>query len=178
MNNKYLLSSVLIFAAGAATGAVASWYLLKTKYEQIAQEEIDSVKEAFAKRAAIEKPPLEEYAAKLNECGYNLTGETEDNSEEKEETESMEDDMAYVISAEEFGEYDEYESITLSYYADGVLTDEADEIIDDVEDIIGSDALTHFGEDPDDPDSVYVRNDRLKADYEILLDTRNYHDLY
>ena len=37
---------------------------------------------------------------------------------------------------------------------------------------IGKDSLTHFGEYED--DSVFVRNDRLKADYEILMDQRTY----
>ena len=46
MNNA--LSKILIFAAGAAIGSAATWYFVKTKYERIANEEIESVKEAFA----------------------------------------------------------------------------------------------------------------------------------
>ena len=42
--------SVLIFAAGAAIGSLVTWKLTKTKYEAIANEEIKSVKEAWAKR--------------------------------------------------------------------------------------------------------------------------------
>ena len=49
MNNT-IIKSALIFAAGAATGSVASWCLLKKKYEQFAQEQIDSVKEVYSKR--------------------------------------------------------------------------------------------------------------------------------
>lgn len=41
---------------------------------------------------------------------------------------------------------------------------------------IGDDALGHFGEYED--DSVFVRNDEEQTDYEILLDGRNYHDVY
>lgn len=47
--------------------------------------------------------------------------------------------------------------------------------VDDVEEIVGEESLTHFGEYED--DSVFVRNDRLKCDYEILLDQRNYSDV-
>ena len=48
--NKTILSNVGMFVAGVAIGSLATWKLVKTKYEQIAQEEIDSVKEAFSKR--------------------------------------------------------------------------------------------------------------------------------
>ena len=44
------LNKIVIFALGAAVGSLATWKFLKTKYERIAQEEIDSVKEVFARR--------------------------------------------------------------------------------------------------------------------------------
>ena len=53
--------------------------------------------------------------------------------------------------------------------------DENDEEVDDVDEIVGEESLNHFGEYED--DSVFVRNDRLKCDYEILLDQRNYSDV-
>ena len=81
----------------------------------------------------------------------------------------------YVISPEEFGEFEDYERISLSYYADQVLADEDDEKVDDVDNVVGLESLTHFGEFED--DSVFVRNDRLKCDYEILLDQRTYSDV-
>lgn len=42
MNKK--LFGAIMFAVGAAVGSAVTWKLVKTKYEQIAQEEIDSVK--------------------------------------------------------------------------------------------------------------------------------------
>ena len=48
MNNKF--TNFIMFTAGAAVGSVVTWKLLKTKYERLAQEEIDSVKEVFSKR--------------------------------------------------------------------------------------------------------------------------------
>ena len=56
-----------------------------------------------------------------------------------------------------------------------ILTDEDDEIVEDIEDKIGFDALSHFGEYEE--DSVFVRNDRIKCDYEILLDQRKYSEV-
>ena len=52
----------------------------------------------------------------------------------------------YVISPEEFGEFEDYERISLSYYADQVLADEDDEKVDDVDNVVGLESLTHFGE--------------------------------
>ena len=81
----------------------------------------------------------------------------------------------YVISPDEFGEFEDYERISLSYYADQILADEDDEKVEDVDNVVGLESLTHFGEFED--DSVFVRNDRLKCDYEILLDQRTYSDV-
>ena len=56
------------------------------------------------------------------------------------------------------------------------MADENNEPIEDVDSIIGLESLKHFGEYGD--DSVYVRNDELKADYEILLDDEKYEVLF
>ena len=74
----------------------------------------------------------------------------------------------YVIEPIECGE-DGYDVDSLHYYQNGVVTDEQNNVLsdEDIENTIGKDSLEHFGEFED--DSVYVRNDNLKKDYEILL---------
>lgn len=81
----------------------------------------------------------------------------------------------YVISPDEFGETD-YKIISLICYADDVLTDEFDNIIDDVEGTVGEASLNTFGEYED--DTVFVRNDSLEIDYEICADLRAYSEIY
>ena len=85
----------------------------------------------------------------------------------------------YVITPEEFDPLDDspeaYEKITLTYYADDILADDGDIVVDDVEFVIGSEALESFGEYEE--DAVYVRNDKLKTEYEIVRDERNYIDV-
>ena len=186
MNNK----TIFAFFMGATIGSIATWKFLKTKYERIAQEEIDSVKETYSKNhkeieesdedsdesepAPIneidDKPDLAIYTAKLKEQGYLST----DSNIEKGGTDDM--DKPYVISPEEYGEIDGYDLYSYVYYADKVLADENNEPIEDVDQIIGFESLKHFGEYGD--DSVYVRNDNLKADYEILLDNEKHSDLF
>ena len=82
----------------------------------------------------------------------------------------------YVITPDEFGEKDNYEQISLTYYIDGILADDFDEPIDDIDDVIGLTAVNHFGEY--EPDSVFVRNDERKCDYEVLLDQREYSKIH
>ena len=70
----------------------------------------------------------------------------------------------------------DYDVIDLIYYeGDNTLTDEEDEIINDVGELIGWESLEHFGEYED--DSVCVRNDIRKVDYEVLLDVRKYSEV-
>ena len=48
MNQTF--SNLFIFATGAAIGSLVTWKLLKTKYQQIANDEIESVKSVFSRR--------------------------------------------------------------------------------------------------------------------------------
>lgn len=148
------LTGIVIFAFGAAIGSIMTRTHIKKKYERIIQEEIDSVKEVFSKRK---------------------TADSEKSYEQPNEEEMIRpvmDNKPYVIPPEHFGEMDDYEKISLTYYADGILTNENDEPIEDIESTVGTDSLNHFGEYED--DSVFVRNDVLGCDYEILLDQRRY----
>lgn len=84
-------------------------------------------------------------------------------------------DKPFVISPEEFGDFDDYEKISLTYYSDQVLADDNDELVEDIEDVVGFDSLNSFGAYED--DSVFVRNNKLRCDYEILLDHRKFSDV-
>ena len=71
------IKNLLIFTTGAAIGAAVTWKLLKTKYEQIAQDEIDSVKEVFARR-------FEEGSEDIDESDDEDSDEGAENPEEAE----------------------------------------------------------------------------------------------
>ena len=174
---KSILSKMLMLTVGAVVGSAVTWKLVKTKYERIAQEEIDSVKEVFNRRLADQakdKPSLEQLSAALHQMQYKLESSSEESAEDKEWDDYM--NGPYIIKPEVFGEYDDYETISLSYYADGVLTDEMDEVIEDVEGMVGKESLTHFGDYDD--DAIYVRNEEEKTDYEILRDLKTYAELH
>lgn len=189
MSNK-TFSYFFAFSLGAAAGSVVAWRILKDKYERIAQEEIDSVKETFYNRLKEVEKGKE---ASIDIVSDENRDETEDSSKYesavrdyntvsttliREKKEDKQVNRPYVISPDEYGEDEEYECSSLTYYADGILTDEVDEIIENVDDVVGKESLTHFGDYTGDEDSVFVKNDQHKCYYEILRDTREYKDIY
>lgn len=179
------LSYLLAFAAGALIGSAATWYFVKDKYEKLAQEEIDSVKETFKKSYEDQEVKHEEEIHKVENKYYNVLAQDynyekksrpETILEEDEEEEVRKMDEPYVIKPYEFGDYIDYEQISLLYFADGVLADEDTlDVIDDVDETVGEYFADHFGEYEE--DSVYVRNDAKRCEYEILKDERQYKDV-
>ena len=182
---KQKLLYLVMFAAGATIGSAVSWQLAKNKYKQIADEEIQSVKDAFSKKENDVNTKLSTANAMLKKNMIN----NDLNSTHKEEyyifskfiientnaKKEVPETGPYVISPDEFGELDDYETISLTYYSDKVLADDMDQVIDDYMVCVGNDFMNHFGEYED--DSVFIRNDARKCDYEILYDLRPYSEL-
>lgn len=178
------INGLLIFLGGAAIGSVTAWQVTKNYYAQRAQEEIDSVKEVFSKkstkdveveenkeekpRVIKDKPSLEEYAKILNEKKYRPTDYIEEGDADETDEEEPE-----VITPDEFGELD-YETVYLTYYADGVLATELDDVIEDIGGTIGKRSILHFGEYEE--EILHVRNHQLRTDYEVTLDSRSFYE--
>lgn len=190
------LSKILIFASGAAIGSVVTWKIVTDRYSQIIEEELESIKneilEELEEEDDVEDDIQEEvessetddkmlYGDIIKKGGYknysNRTPAKQVIPEEEKKEEEIEDmGGPYVISPDDFDEHDDYEVVSLVYYSDKILTDEDDNIIEDVERMVGEESLNHFGEYED--DSVFVRNDERKTDYEILLDERRFADVF
>lgn len=202
-------NTAIAFLTGTVLGGLAVWYITKERYAQLAEEEINSVREAYTKMnrrkeedaakalslyrgtdeeeregptpavttKVQEKGSIAEYAERIKNGGpmdYSKTSVPAKATipEEPVQAESSVE-RPYVIPPEEFDELDGYTPISLTYFADGVLADEHGVIVDDVEEIVG-DALDHFGEYEE--DSVFVRSDAKRCDYEILRDERKYEE--
>lgn len=94
------------------------------------------------------------------------------------------DEKPYLISLAEYMEDEaveglEFEKITITYWeGDDTLMDEREQIIPDVEGVVGSVHLTMFGEEivkySGDENVVYVRNERLRTDFEIMYESGHY----
>jgi hypothetical protein len=96
-------------------------------------------------------------------------GESTDTVSEKDKRNRTEE-APYILEREEFLRNDsDYTQSTLTWYAgDGVLTDSRDDIINEVDDTVGQGNLQHFGYGSGDPKVLYVRNDALDIEFEIL----------
>ena len=81
----------------------------------------------------------------------------------------------YIIAPFEFGNRD-YDEKSFTYYPGGQIEDEDGHLLtsDEIEETIGADAINHFGEYEE--DSVFIRNDDLGYDYELLRSVRPYFD--
>lgn len=192
------MKNLLCFVTGAAIGSVVTWKLIEKKYKDLADEEIESVIETFKNRKPrITKDEVKETVEKvINKWkepketvedivtaeGYSIENEEEiDEDNESNYTVNVDNDIEiinpYVITPEQFGEYNEYGTKTLTYYADNVLTDEVDNPItsDEMITMIGPDALDHFGEYED--DSVYIRDETNEMDYEILKSEKMFSEI-
>lgn len=185
------LERIFIFITGGAIGAGTTWMALKNYYETKTRNDVESVKRRYKSDEkeedtkdekkehqpvptahAVNKPDLTEYVSILKESGYV---DYTDASKAKPVKEENMKGYPTVIPPNQFGDREDYEIISLTYFSDGVLVDDGYEIISDVESIVGHDSLEHFGEYED--DCVYVQNDILKNYYEILRDERTYADL-
>ena len=188
MNRK--LSNVLLFTAGVAVGSLVTWRYFKSKYE-VVEDEIeekteetegeteteDEDPEVSESKMSYKKPPLKEYVKMVEDNGYVPKTHMEEVKEEIANGEWDDKDVyePFIIRPEEYGELHAYETLSLNYYADGVLTDELDNPSEDVESLVPADCADHFGEYED--DVVHVRNDNLECDYEILRDLRKFTDV-
>lgn len=84
-------------------------------------------------------------------------------------------DVPYVISQEEFlqGEKEYVQSSLRWYDGDDILVDDKNVPIDEVDMTVG-DCVHKFGHGSKDPRIVYVRNERMEVDFEVVKDDNSY----
>ncbi len=185
------MKGLLIFAAGLAVGAVAGAVLVKNKVLADAKAEIEEVRKYYREsRGVVEEVEEKEEVKEVEKKEYELkdiqikdepkTGLTNYNQiakmyTSKDEFQTPMYDDPFVIDPSEFGENPEYDTETLTYFADGVLVDDVDDVIEEPDIVVGLENLKIFEEFG--ATTVYVRNDIYKTDYEIIRDDWNYSDL-
>ena len=182
------IKGLLIFAAGAVAGTVAGIGISKRHFEAIAAQEINEVRDYYrkvnkeleeqkeeqkeeqenTKKEEVVEETIEEYNNIIKHGNYMTT-------EEIDEEDDYSDDEPYIIDPSEFGNNGNYATQTCTYFADGVLVDDVDEVIEDPEKLVGNLHVDIFRDF--DATSVYVRNDWMKMDFEILKDDWFWSDL-
>lgn len=180
-----LFKDLCIFAAGALVGAAVAAKAVRERYHQEAEEEIAEMREYYRekeqkRREAEENEAVEEvkeeteseYKEIVKEKGYtNYTQYNDTESENNKIDDDVEDEWTpCIIDVEEFGEDPSYDTATLTYFKDGVLADEVDEVMDPK--MVGEENLKIFDEFG--ARAIYVRNEEHMIDFEIIRDEYPY----
>lgn len=190
--------------------------MLEETYAQLAEDEIESVKEYYGavpsdrdtesdtKETIFPQQVVNNYTDLNDRLGYSSLNGTrtdainkqktqynlavarseEDDEEATDEVnpvteEDRGDDSPYIITEEDFaeGRFD-HDKVGWTFYADdGIVADENDEVVDDVEGSIGWGNLDMKYATPDNPHVVYIRNERIDVDYEISVNYGSYKEI-
>lgn len=178
------------FTIGLGAGILASKRFFQTKYEKIANEEIESVKSAISYRSghiieetSIEKPekferalmeesdknPIKMYSSIDNMYAIKKNDEQKAYMQDLAEREHPEDDRpedCYEITETEYSETAlGYDKRTLHYYIEDDMLVEADNG-DWTDNDIGPEGLERIRHC--DEQSLYFRNDPSATDYEVI----------
>lgn len=194
-----LFKGLCIFAAGALAGAAVAARAIRDKYQQEAEEEIAEMRDYYRELRKNAKTPDEDKIVEeenikeekeendKNEYDEIVKGytnytqylskaaakyfDTETKENKKEEKEERTNYEPFIIDVEEFGEDPTYDTATLTYYKDKVLTNDLDDVI--YYSVAGEENLKIFDEHPD-CKAIYVRDDIYMVDYEIIRDPYQY----
>lgn len=189
-------TTIVAFLFGAVAGAAGTYFLMTRKNEEIipaepveeeTKEEKVEVEPELPEKEDIPETTVQDKASiaranleKRNIFDYGKFYENKNESETEEtvvEEVKIETPDIYEIYIDEY-DSEEPDFVKLSYnlYADGTLADDYHQIIEDVDSKIGIDRLKDF-QGYSDEYELYIRNNTLRADYEILKDERTYFEV-
>lgn len=192
---KGLIKGTIIFLSGVGVGYIIADTMKEEEYKEKAREEINEVKAIYKEKIAemsgdvnketkiidaeiIEEDDSEEieeykHRAKVYDYAQIYNDKAKNDEEIKPKVKPLAEDNypPYVINEDEYGEFDDYDTKNLTYFMeDKKLVDEdIEDVIKDVDSLIGLENLKIFDDFPD-CTGIYVRNDDLKIDFEILKD--------
>lgn len=185
------MKTILAFILGAGVGSLLTYQFLNDRHEQELEDQFNALVEEFELEEERTTSPF----PSATKRDLFVVKETEDVEKEENEKiiksynkiykpsidEVVQSNIVqgpYVIDVNTFNDISfTREKISLSYYQDDdVLLDDNEELIPNVFDIVGHEALTSFGKYSPDPDIVYVRNERLGIDYEIARLYKSYQE--
>lgn len=197
----YAASAVLLFGSGLGLGVLLGRLLASRAFDARLDGEVAAIKDHYQARAAsardashADKP---EAAVGTSRSRHEAAGGEHDGALEglspegdepsgRDEATGVEHDPSwppvnrvttkpYTISYHEFCDDNQYNKITITWYdLDKVLVDDREEPIPDVLRTTGPMGLHRFGGPSNDPNICYVRNEKLEADFEIVLNRNAY----
>ena len=187
------MKQLLMFSLGVAAGSVATYFIVKNHFQDISDDEIATIKEAYRiKVEAVDRvrkiqEEKEKYKNIIFKSDYspdaeaieedsNFGEEDEDNRWERERLfPEEESEDPYSITPSQFvNEKGYYDKVTMYYYdEDGTYCNESEDIITNPVDLFGE--TVSFGEFED--DVAYIRNDKISTDFEIIRNHASYSEI-
>jgi gas vesicle protein len=208
------LNGTILLVGGIVIGASVGYFVakrrLEAKYAQMAEDEIDTIRDLYFEKTKklekfqAEKPALEEVVSKYTSEEQTVIDEVAEAEQEEleaeEETEpeivrknifhtpspfefpgwdwdterELRDEthgqVPYVLHRDEYFHNDKaWDQMSLTYFeGDDTLVDDQDTPVDDQDAMVGLGNLTKFGHGSGDPNTVYVRNEELQLEMEIV----------
>ena len=184
-----------MFISGLAIGCLSTYLIvnkkISDKYEQMANEEIQSVIDSFADEEHLKREKEAEkrkhekdflydknidnqmtnYSRNNFEKYYDFEGRDEEEMAEMEHPQDDLKDQIYLIDLDTFTHEDNsFEKMTLEYYPESdILRCCEDNEILEIDETIGTENLNNFGGSFEDfRDTMFIRNERLGIDYEVV----------
>lgn len=173
------------FIVGAAIGSIMTYKTVESKIQNKADEEIETMRNYYKGKAGLQEN-------KKDDSEFVDEGNSHENEKQRNKDTTRCKDILYseeyveksldkkpmcepkIITADEFGEKENYNQVEIIYYEDGIFTND-DEEIENPESIIGIYCRKIFEENPD-INTVYIRNDEFKTDYEIIRSFGEFYD--
>lgn len=190
---------ILIFVSGIAVGGLSAWAYTKSYYKKVTEDKLEIIRNHYKKK----QENMVEISTEHLRCWPPEEQVTISNAGEEEMTdyiqkavdylsnspidyshietgvlpkEKIVEDTPYEISSDEFGEFDDYECITLTYFLDEVLVDDQYQILDEPFELVGDISLIEHDIGEFAEDCIYIRNDAKRCDFEIIYALETYKD--
>lgn len=113
--NRDMLVKAFIFTAGAAIGSVVTWKVIKTKYEQISNEEIESVREEYQRLTKIMRMEIDA-CRKATAAHTKDETSTNDDGTDEDRYVTVDVDDADDYSDDDDRDFTEKEKEQIEYY--------------------------------------------------------------
>ena len=201
------VNNIIVFTMGAAVGTLISWKILEKKYKQIADEEIESVKNSYRTRKA--ELQLVEHYVETDDMNNTVREHKRFAAIDKKTSEDVEIKEEYKEEIEKVGYYFSDEGVTADIYT--VKVDQPDEyvkpfviapeeygeyknfetkewtyysdfvLVDEIGEIVTNPELI-IGDALEhfgdyEDDSVCVRNENIECDYQILKHEKTFSEI-
>lgn len=165
---------------------IHGYYEKKLDELKMIQDEINLTKDIDESEEKVvedisEEDELAEYEYMVDKLKYNRVSSKGKKSKKKEEKVVEEPPINVnepkIISYNEYSNDLKYEKVIVSYFEeDGVLMLDDESIFEDGLNALGSLNLEQFGmtEDDPEPDTIYIRNELLGTDYEVVREEGSY----